>query len=477
MAWKYFGEWNNIPLFYCLFWYHREVNENLKKYFNTSRKLGFCIIKRKQYLFLDTQWLKDLREQVYLTSAHEIITQLQSFYPEFEMVRDSLFSYYNKSFEELSDKELEESFQKILHLIRSVTPFDQYSMISEQFHLEKFHDELNKLSGVDKTHLSILCSPTKITSTQEEELSLINLALKIQQGKELSKEAIHNHLKKFGWLPVFLFGKPWDEKYVKDEVSRLVKEDDLQSRKERLDNFPDEQRNKISRLQDELSFPKELKDLAKVMQEIAFIRNEAETMISLGTFVLLPIYKEIYRRINLPEEKISTLTPEEIGHILIENKDFSEEINKRLNAAFYVSTPEISIIYDSNPALQMFSENYKKPERETSQEKLEGMCASQGKATGKVCIVRTLEDMNNFNGGDILVSESTCIDFVPVMRRAAAILTEMGGITSHAAIVSRELGVPCIVGINSLLKMLQNGQIVEVNANEWVVKVVGTGLE
>ena len=80
--------------------------------------------------------------------------------------------------------------------------------------------------------------------------------------------------------------------------------------------------------------------------------------------------------------------------------------------------------------------------------------------------------MNHFSEGDVLVSESTCIDFVPVMRRSAAILTEMGGITSHASIVSRELRVPCIVGINGLLKALKNGQLVEVNASQGVVTLI-----
>ncbi len=472
MAWKYFGEWNNIPLFYCLFWYHKEVNGYLKQYFNTSRRLGFCIIERKEYLFFDTEWLHDLRKQVYSTEPQEIITQLQPFYTELNRVRKGLFSYYKNSFKELSDKELEGSFQEILKLVRSITPFDQYCMISEQFHLEKLQERLNKIPGVDNTHLSTLCSPTKITLTQQEELSLMSLALKVQQGEDLTKSAIDDHLQKFGWLPVFLFGQSWDERYVQEEVSRLVKDRDLLSKKERLKNFPAEQNRKIKELQNKLSFSNDLKELSKVMQEIAFIRNEAETMISLGTFILQPIYKELYKRIGLPEENLSILTPEEIGLLLLKKEYFSEVIARRLNAVFYVSTPEVSIVYDSSEALKIFSENYKKQEQEASEGKLKGMCASQGKVTGKVCFVRTVEDMNHFSEGGILVSESTCIDFVPVMRRAAAILTEMGGITSHAAIVSRELGVPCIVGINSLLKKLQEGQIVEVNANEGIVKVV-----
>ena len=77
---------------------------------------------------------------------------------------------------------------------------------------------------------------------------------------------------------------------------------------------------------------------------------------------------------------------------------------------------------------------------------LEGDAASPGLATGPVKILLDPSQIDQVQTGDILVAEMTTPDFVPAMKRAAAILTDRGGRTSHAAIVSRELGVPCVVG-------------------------------
>jgi len=89
---------------------------------------------------------------------------------------------------------------------------------------------------------------------------------------------------------------------------------------------------------------------------------------------------------------------------------------------------------------------------------LEGDAASPGLASGPAKILFDPSQIDLIENGDILVAEMTTPDFVPAMKRAAAILTDRGGRTSHAAIVSRELGVPCVVGAGEATKMLQNGQ-------------------
>jgi pyruvate,water dikinase len=100
---------------------------------------------------------------------------------------------------------------------------------------------------------------------------------------------------------------------------------------------------------------------------------------------------------------------------------------------------------------------------------VKGKSACAGKATGKVKIVLTKDDFNKFKEGDILVAPHTDPDYVVLMTKAAAIVTDMGGITSHAAIVSREMGTPCIVGTNDATKVLKEGDLVEVDATKGVV--------
>jgi len=119
-----------------------------------------------------------------------------------------------------------------------------------------------------------------------------------------------------------------------------------------------------------------------------------------------------------------------------------------------------------------------KPEAEietTTERKIlvQGLPASPGLAVGKVHIIPTVDKINDFKKGEILVTEMTAPDWVPAMRKAAAIVTNSGGMTCHAAIVSRELGIPCIVGTSSrgtpATEVLPDGAMVTVDAKLGVV--------
>ncbi|HEU4975270.1 MAG TPA: PEP/pyruvate-binding domain-containing protein, partial [Baekduia sp.] len=98
-----------------------------------------------------------------------------------------------------------------------------------------------------------------------------------------------------------------------------------------------------------------------------------------------------------------------------------------------------------------------------------GLGAAPGSGSGAVHRVRTLADAGDFSAGEVLVTHMTAPDWVPLMRRAAAIVTDSGGMTCHAAIVSRELGVPCLVGTGNATTVLRDGETVTVDAGAGVV--------
>lgn len=97
---------------------------------------------------------------------------------------------------------------------------------------------------------------------------------------------------------------------------------------------------------------------------------------------------------------------------------------------------------------------------------LEGLGASPGIGAGTVKIIHSPKEINKIMAGNVLVTEMTTPDFVPAMKRVIAIITDRGGRTCHAAIVSRELGVPCVVGTEHATRILKNGESVTVNGNE-----------
>lgn len=105
--------------------------------------------------------------------------------------------------------------------------------------------------------------------------------------------------------------------------------------------------------------------------------------------------------------------------------------------------------------------------QETSKHEIliKGDAASPGMASGPVKILSSPKEIHKVIAGDVLVAEMTNPDYVPAMRKAVAILTERGGRTSHAAIVSRELGIPAVVGAKGVKKLLKDGMVITVNGS------------
>lgn len=100
---------------------------------------------------------------------------------------------------------------------------------------------------------------------------------------------------------------------------------------------------------------------------------------------------------------------------------------------------------------------------------LQGLPASPGVADGPVRVLLSIDEADLLQSGEVLVAPMTSPDWVPTMRRAAALVTDSGGMTCHAAIVSRELGIPAVVGARGATKTLRTGEVVTVHGSRGVV--------
>lgn len=138
--------------------------------------------------------------------------------------------------------------------------------------------------------------------------------------------------------------------------------------------------------------------------------------------------------------------PQDIEWILLKDKFFVVQ-----------TRPVTTIKGEKKPAKKLKS---------TSKPFLMGLAASPGLASGPVQIAKSAKEISKVESGEILVTSMTTPDFVPAMKKAVAIVTDKGGQTSHAAIVSRELGVPCVVGTKKATEKLKNGQIITVNGSK-----------
>lgn len=103
---------------------------------------------------------------------------------------------------------------------------------------------------------------------------------------------------------------------------------------------------------------------------------------------------------------------------------------------------------------------------------LKGIPASEGITKGKAKILISHKDNKKMSKGNILIAPLTNPQYTPAILVASAIVTEVGGILSHAAIVSREIGIPCVVGVKGITKLIKDNQIVEVNGKDGYIKVL-----
>ncbi len=175
------------------------------------------------------------------------------------------------------------------------------------------------------------------------------------------------------------------------------------------------------------------------------------------------------QRVELGEKgKERVLSDEEIRKLVDIGELIEDHYGKPQDVEWAIEGGEIYIV-QSRPVTTIREAVEKEEIAETGKILLKGLGASPGIAVGQVKIVSNERDIGKVREGDILVAVMTTPDMVPAMKRASAIVTDEGGMTCHAAIVSRELGVPAVVGTKNATKVLKDGTFVTVDGEKGIV--------
>ncbi|MCR4263583.1 MAG: phosphoenolpyruvate synthase [Candidatus Roizmanbacteria bacterium] len=177
-----------------------------------------------------------------------------------------------------------------------------------------------------------------------------------------------------------------------------------------------------------------------------------------------PVPTNIRGKQKLPDEYIHELA--RIGKRIEQHYYFPQDIEWAFEdkTLFVVQTRPITTLEHE----EVTSKDVEKLMR-AMKEIAEGDPASPGIASGKVAIVTAARYIYKVNQGDILVAEQTNPDFVPAMKKASAIVTQKGGRTSHAAIVSRELGLPAVVGVEDILRKVKEDMEITVDGSKGII--------
>lgn len=188
-------------------------------------------------------------------------------------------------------------------------------------------------------------------------------------------------------------------------------------------------------------------------------------------YAMRRVFKEIAKRFEITLNQARfMLTPEYEKLLVGEGFDLLQLAQRERFCVLYSENGFDKILGNEARTLAASAEE----KHDLAVKELRGQTASLGSkpgvVRGTVKIVMTPADMPKMRQGDVLVAVATNPDVVPAMKKAAAIVTEQGGVTCHAAIVSRELGIPCVIGTKIATRVLRDGDDVEVDAAKGIVK-------
>jgi len=186
--------------------------------------------------------------------------------------------------------------------------------------------------------------------------------------------------------------------------------------------------------------------------------------------ILNQLLKETARRLRVSLLQVRLMLYSQVKQALLRNKVNRKKLKKQSHLAVYWAVKGREYLYTGSQAEKLIKSVSTDNNKLVSE--LNGQCGNLGKATGMVRLIFRSRDISKMSKGDILISIATDPDIVPAMKLAAAIVTDQGGVTAHAAIVSRELGIPCLIGTKIATKVFKDGDKVEVDATKGIIKKV-----
>lgn len=214
--------------------------------------------------------------------------------------------------------------------------------------------------------------------------------------------------------------------------------------------------------------------LSEILRVGAYIKDDDSKLLYLRKKIINNLNNKISKFLSCSSEDLEYLTIEEIREGLRGKLNIETSINNRKMATvLFYDNKRLKILDGKNAVSFLKKGKIKEVLTDKKEKKITGQIASLGKATGKVKVCFSGDEANKkIKKGDILVTIYTDVDFVPAMKKAGAIVTETGGITSHAAVISRELGIPCVIAVKDATKVLKDGDLVEVDADKGIIKII-----
>ncbi|TRZ54345.1 hypothetical protein D4Q76_02535 [archaeon] len=321
---------------------------------------------------------------------------------------------------------------------------------------------------------SILSTPREESYVKKEEKDLLKLAVKIKHAKNLKKyeRLLETHTQKYNWLNYQYKGPVYQIDYFRDRLEALIhgRKNEAQKLSHNIETADREVFQKQKILIKKLRFSALQTKLFRMSREIVYIKGLRKDALYHGIYSYEPFFREVGRRFGLSIDQVRAMNYWEIEDLLLGKKISPDDLNERLKFCVAWCDRKKYLMYTGEKAKKFLSKIQFEKEKTENIKELIGTCACPGKVKGRVKIINVPEEMSKMQKGDILLSFNTNPNLMPAIRLASALVTASGGLTCHAAIVSRELKIPCVVGAKEVTKIFRDGDRVEVDATKGIIK-------
>ena len=502
MAYKVFAQDIAAPFSHMVFYTTAQMSDEATQLIGLKSKsplqevvdtrVNWCL-DDKNTLALEKRILKKLESHQY---SQKIVDKSYESLKEFHR---AALKIKNKNFNKYTNKQLVKELKLFLKIWVEAATWGHIVNLSD-FHFSLLSDKVIAIikKKIREKDLDIflsevfatLTTPTKRSLMIEQELDLFKLLNEIQKNKNLKElflknqdlevqlkklsfwKKIQDHTHKYDWLQYHYIGPTiLAPDYFIEILQGLIKQrvNGQKKIKEIIDREK-QTAQKQKQLRNKLQFAKDGLYWIDMVKEFAYLKGWRKEVTFIACCCYDSILKQIAKRLGLSLKQLQFMALQEIYGFLSNKKTISPNLlNQRI---------KYCVVYYPQGRVQIYTgSRAKKLAQKIQQEKIEkdikeikGSAAYPGIVKGEVVIIFSAQDMSKMKKGNVLVSPATNPNIMPAITKAAAIITDEGGITCHAAIVSREFGIPCIIGTKIATKVLKDGDLVEIDADRGIIK-------
>ncbi len=352
---------------------------------------------------------------------------------------------------------------------------DAFDAGFDQLEIKKISDRY-KLSTEE---IYTLITPTELTFNNEKKLDLMKIANNLQhQTKRQIKAALQSsplvteHIKKFSYYKsnYARYNPLTRDEVIAEIMSYRPASQSFRQEYHHLENYGADQEKAITKILKKYHWTA---NPLFFFQKLTYMR-EYRKMMNLMYFVLADhVLSALETRTGIAKKYLKYLNTEEIAAVLAGSIGLNQLAERREEGIIAAVRPDGYKIFIGAQAQSLRNEWEQKLSHKKNQtDIIYGQVASQGYVRGRAKIILGEDDFKKFTEGEILVSGMTRPEFLPLMKKAAGIVTNEGGITCHAAIVSRELNKPCIIGTKIATQLIHDNDLIEVRANHGTVRII-----